>query len=426
MPPKRKAVQLTLIERLEPVLRTTAGHFAAECLYCEKKWPRGRPQDLQVHFAKNCLNVDDEIRRVFIRNILRLCDDDDDIIDDETLLKPRQDSMDQSLIKIFVCCGIPFSVVKHPFFIEMFKKACSSYTLPSRDKLSGIILSHLAIKFEDKIDTIFKNTTNLTLDLSIVKHTAQLIAEEIEKVLKDIGPNNEKYPFIFNTRYVAHCVNLITKDILDYNFSRRILTASNEIVKFFKKSHQGKALLEKYTKDLKIEGGGLKSWVETRWTTMFESADSIWHLKLALEKVANENSVGNLLIICHSYYYPGYRGERLKQGMWTKILAYAQDIWKNMGYDINDQEILIAQMLNFKDKQEKTHTDNEVQKMVNESFFFDEVDYNEDNNNEDGYEEIFETQIPNHEVYVLIEDNVNLINAIFLNNEEEEEDEIYN
>ncbi|CAB4480995.1 unnamed protein product [Rhizophagus irregularis] len=184
-----------------------------------------------------------------------------------------------------------------------------------------------------------------------------------------------------------------------------------------------------------------------------------------------------------------------------------------MGYDINDQEILIAQMLNFKDKQgtyavpfvkkrvmprtwwmscddqppylkqlalkmssvvphsascermfsalgwlygkkrttldintveamakichfyqnnsklissEKTHTNNEVQKMVNESFFFDEVDYNEDNNNEDGYEEIFETQIPNHEVYVLIEDNVDLTNAIFLNNEEEKEDEIYN
>ncbi|CAB4378047.1 unnamed protein product [Rhizophagus irregularis] len=69
---------------------------------------------------------------------------------------------------------------------------------------------------------------------------------------------------------------------------------------------------------------------------------------------------------------------------------------------------------------EKTHTDNEVQKMVNESFFFDEVDYNEDNNNEDGYEEIFETQIPNHEVYVLIENNVDLTNAIFLNNEEEE------
>ncbi|CAB4480722.1 unnamed protein product [Rhizophagus irregularis] len=254
-------------------------------------------------------------------------------------------------------------------------------------------------------------------------------------------------------------------------------------MKFFKKSHQGKALLEKYTKDLKIEGGGLKSWVETQWTTMFESADSIWRLKLALEKIphylldplkktvlsveaSNTNyadcfialirlanaikqipverdlvgfrnyaidsinrrweSFDNMPFILTYFLHPGYQGEGLKQGMWTKISAYAQDIWKNMGYDINDQEILIAQMLNFKDKQEKTHTDNEVQKMVNESFFFDEVDYNEDNNNEDGYEEIFETQIPNHEVYVLIEDNVDLTNAIFLNNEEEEENEIYN
>ena len=50
---------------------------------------------------------------------------------------------------------------------------------------------------------------------------------------------------------------------IEYNFPRRILKACNEIVKFFKKSHQGKALLESYTKDLKIKGGGLKIWIET-------------------------------------------------------------------------------------------------------------------------------------------------------------------
>ncbi|PKY34802.1 hypothetical protein RhiirB3_454871 [Rhizophagus irregularis] len=71
----------------------TAGHFAAECLYCGKKWPRGRPQDLQVHLAKDCLNVDDEIRRVFVRNILRLCDDDDDIIDDESNKHQKLDQL---------------------------------------------------------------------------------------------------------------------------------------------------------------------------------------------------------------------------------------------------------------------------------------------------------------------------------------------
>lgn len=161
----------------------TAGHFAAECLYCEKKWPRGRPQELQVHLAKDCIDVDDDTRRIFVRNILRLYGNDDDIEENnkhqrldqlnitdfwdkeynEELSKPRQDSIDQSLTKAFVCCGIPFSVVEHPFFVEMFKKACPGYILPSRDKLSGIMLSHMAVKIEDKIDAILESTTNLTL-----------------------------------------------------------------------------------------------------------------------------------------------------------------------------------------------------------------------------------------------------------------------
>jgi hypothetical protein len=71
--------------------------------------------------------------------------------------------MNQSLTKAFVYCGIPFSVVEHPFFVEMFKKACPGYILPSRDKLSGIMLSHLTVKIEDKIDAILESTTNLIL-----------------------------------------------------------------------------------------------------------------------------------------------------------------------------------------------------------------------------------------------------------------------
>ncbi|RGB23097.1 hypothetical protein C1646_775014 [Rhizophagus diaphanus] len=51
------------------------------------------------------------------------------------------------------------------------------------------------------------------------------------------------------------------------------------------------------------------------------------------------------------------------------------------------------------------------------------LDYNKNNNNEDGYEEIFETQILNYEVYVLIEDNVDLTNIIFLNNKKKEKNE---
>lgn len=71
-------------------------------------------------------------------------------------------------------------------------------------------------------------------DLTDIKHTAQNLAEEIENVLQKIGPDkfaavvtdnaanctaarniiSKKYPFIFDTGCIAHCVNLITKDIL--------------------------------------------------------------------------------------------------------------------------------------------------------------------------------------------------------------------
>ena len=88
------------------------------------------------------------------------------------------------------------------------------------------------------------------------------------------------YLFLYTFKYALCQSRIIIKLPLhlfkiEHNFPRRILKACNEIVKFFKKSHQGKALLESYAKDLKIKGGGLKTWVETRWTTMFESVDSI-------------------------------------------------------------------------------------------------------------------------------------------------------
>jgi hypothetical protein len=49
----------------------------------------------------------------------------------KALSKPKQDLIDQSLLKVFISCGIPpFVVVEHLFFKELFKKLCSSYNLP--------------------------------------------------------------------------------------------------------------------------------------------------------------------------------------------------------------------------------------------------------------------------------------------------------
>ncbi|CAB4486500.1 unnamed protein product [Rhizophagus irregularis] len=246
---------------------STAGHFTAECLYCEKKWTRGRPQELQVYLAKDCLNVDEKTRREYIQKILQLYNDDDtednkcfrieqlnitdfwdvDQNSVEPLSKQKQEAIDQCLLKAFVCCSTPFAVVENPFFVDLIRKLQPGYKLPSREKLAGIMFSHAVVRIEDQVNSILGKAMNLTLGLD--------------------GWTNPS----------------------EHNFLKKVLKSCNKIVKFFNKSYQGKALLVKYAKNFNIEGGGLKTWVKTRWTTMFDAADSVLHLKLALEKVADDH-----------------------------------------------------------------------------------------------------------------------------------------
>lgn len=59
----------------------------------------------------------------------------------------------------------------------------------------------------------------------------------------------------------------------------------NSIIKFFKMSHICHNLLSKSANTLQIEGGGLKSFIKTRWISMYESTYSIVRMKKALEEV---------------------------------------------------------------------------------------------------------------------------------------------
>ena len=81
------------------------------------------------------------------------------------MLEPKQEAIDQSLIKAFVCCGTPFAVVEHPFFMDLIRKLRPGYKLPSRNKLAEIMLSHAVIRIENKIMNILEKATNLTLGI---------------------------------------------------------------------------------------------------------------------------------------------------------------------------------------------------------------------------------------------------------------------
>ncbi|CAB5091095.1 unnamed protein product [Rhizophagus irregularis] len=195
---------------------------------------------------------------------------------------------------------------------------------------------------------------------------------------------------------------------------------------------------------------------------MFDAADSVLRLKLALEKVADDhkdvvkenivkiitsrgffhdinvkipverglvnfqnhviNSINkhwesfNVMPYILAYFL--HPGNGLKN-MWTKISEYAQNLWENMGYNIDDQEILITQMLNFKAKQAESNSrqnNDDIQKLIDESAFFEIENDNDNHEGEGGYEEYFEeVEIPKHNVYVLIEEYVDL--AILENDE---------
>jgi len=100
---------------------------------------------------------------------------------------------------------------------------------------------------------------------------------------------SEKYPYILDIRCIAHFVNLITKDILEYDFASKIVKKCNIISRFFKMSHRAGAILDKYMKEYNVEGGGLRIYTPTRWTSMFETTDAVYRLRRPLEKIYDDH-----------------------------------------------------------------------------------------------------------------------------------------
>jgi hypothetical protein len=147
------------------------------------------------------------------------------------------------------------------------------------------------------------------VDLSDQSHTGELLRDCIQRVFDDIGVEKfgavvtdggsnceaarqlitTQYQHVLNLRCVAHCLNLISGDILKHNFADRIRRRCSIIVTFFNKSHQTHALLLKLINDKGIQGGGLKNYIKTRWTSVYECTSSIYRLKSCLEEVKSYN-----------------------------------------------------------------------------------------------------------------------------------------
>ncbi|CAG8805987.1 12242_t:CDS:2, partial [Racocetra persica] len=175
--------------------------------------------------------------------------------------------------KAFVVCGIPFSAIENPFFIDLLQNLCPSYEPPSRTVLASQLLNQVHSKIIIKREAVLRESKNLTME---------------------------------------------------YTFSSRLIKDCNEIIKYFKKSHQPNAYLQQAVNELKISGGGLKKFVDTRWTSAYECTLSVSQL----ERI------------------------ELREQQFQTIAKTAITIWQQEGYDQYECANLVSYMQQFREKED--------------------------------------------------------------------------
>ncbi|GBC15734.2 zinc finger BED domain-containing protein 1-like [Rhizophagus irregularis DAOM 181602=DAOM 197198] len=185
------------------------------------------------------------------------------------------------------------------------------YNLPSRWVLIETLIIQKVFRITLKVNRIIKEENNLTIAFDgwtnstgqsiydyclitekrkeylwcsknysdVFHHTGAFLGNEIIKIVDDIDPEKvaavvsdnapdarvarrilcEKYFHILNIRCMAHCINLITKDVCEHTFVADTVRKVGVIHQYFAMSHAPYQFLKDAIKILQIKGGELKS-----------------------------------------------------------------------------------------------------------------------------------------------------------------------
>ncbi|CAG8465990.1 7040_t:CDS:2 [Racocetra persica] len=310
-----------------------SGHKGWRCNYCKEENVRATEINMNTHLALICKTVPLNIKQDCLRNFPTPNKKRQIEHDIASGLQPRIDSKFQNISKmdsgqeqlchkaltrLFVCCGIPFWIVENPFFLDFCKNLCCSYKPPDRKALSNDWLNYetarIVVSMEKELENEKKSYTSWTSnrgysyfafiiitpdkkqyvhyikDFSHESHTVIFTADEIEKVLLDIGANkfgavisdgasamslakqyiSDKYPGILPVRCIAHHIQLICSDIIcKTSFGKKVLQQCQLFVTYFHTSHRSGARLRNEMINAMINKG-LKSSVCSRWSSAYD------------------------------------------------------------------------------------------------------------------------------------------------------------
>jgi len=71
------------------------------------------------------------------------------------------------------------------------------------------------------------------------------------------------YPHVIDMRCIAHAINLIAADFSKISSVAAFIGELNKVIEFFNRSHTANKELEDGLRNMKISGGGLKTYVKT-------------------------------------------------------------------------------------------------------------------------------------------------------------------
>ncbi|GET50620.1 ribonuclease H-like domain-containing protein [Rhizophagus irregularis DAOM 181602=DAOM 197198] len=254
--------------------------------------------------------------------------------------KGRSDELDRVITKAYVMCNIPFSTINNPWFIDMIKALEPGYDPPSRRVLNGTLLEAELSRVNARVNNELEKESNFTIaldgwtdprgnslwafilltpsrkeyllqleDLSKNSHTAEYLSKVINDIICKVGISKivaivsdnaanvagarriitNKYPSIINIRCIAHCINLISSDIVKVDQVKCLVKRANILTRYFKNSTLASTWLKEAIDAKNIAGGGLKMYIEIRWTTVHECTSSVYRLKDALLHVLNNH-----------------------------------------------------------------------------------------------------------------------------------------
>ncbi|CAB4411425.1 unnamed protein product [Rhizophagus irregularis] len=228
-------------------VQKTRGHYVATCSYCNEIAENEEEDESESELTtkKQRLNDGQTSIQSFYKN--------------KELEKGYCDEINRSVTKAFV---MSFSIIENPWFIDLIKTLQPGYDPPS--SLWAFMLM-----------TGSRKEYLLSLEnLSNIRHTGEHLSNVIEKVINKVGAkkfvaivsdNSSNVAVAHEVKYIVRCANILTK--------------------YFKNFTLGSSWLNEAIKSKNIEGRGLKTYVETRWTTVYKCVHSVWRLKDALQHV---------------------------------------------------------------------------------------------------------------------------------------------